>query len=116
MKIRFYLDEDVPVQLAKAMQQRGISVLTTQEAGMSESTDEQQVVFAVTQQRTILTHNKRDFVIIHKTYMEIGKDHRGIIVADRNKVGELLRRVSKLWATVSEEDMKNRLEFLGSWR
>ncbi len=35
MKIRFYLDEDVPVQLAKAMQLRGIGVMTTQEAGDS---------------------------------------------------------------------------------
>ena len=116
MRVRFYLDEDVPVQLAKAMRQRGIDVLTTQEAGVTESTDEQQVVFAVKQHRSILTHNKRDFVVIHKAYMETEKEHHGIVVADRNKVGQLLRMTSKLWSTVSAEDMKIRLEFLGSWR
>ncbi|MDD5434390.1 MAG: DUF5615 family PIN-like protein [Nitrospira sp.] len=116
MTIKLYIDEDVPVQLAKAMQQRGMDVLTTQEAQMIESSDEQQLAFAITQQRSILTHNKRDFIVIHKAYLNCGKEHSWIIVADRNKVGQLLRMISKLCFTLSSEDMKNRLEFLGSWR
>ncbi len=34
MKIRLYLDEDAPIQLAKVLRQRGIDALTTQEAGI----------------------------------------------------------------------------------
>lgn len=116
MKIRLYLDEDAPIQLAKALRQRGIDALTTQEARMSESSDEQQVAFAAGQQRAVLTHNKRHFILIHQAYIEKGKEHWGIIVADQNKVGPLLRMLSKLWFTVSAEDMKNRLEFLSSWK
>lgn len=116
MRIRLYLDEDIPIQLAKALRQRGVDVLTTQEAEMAESTDEQQVAFAAENQRAILTHNKRDFVVIHRIYIQDGKEHWGIIVADQNKVGSLVRMVSKLWFTVSAEKMKNRLEFLSNWR
>ena len=93
MRVRFYLDEDVPAQLAKALRQRRIDILTTQEARMAESTDQQQAAFAVERQRAILTHNKRDFINIHRTYIESGKEHWGIIVADQNKVGPLLRLV-----------------------
>ena len=73
MKIKLYLDEDAAAPLATALRQRGIDVLTTQEAHRSGSKDEEQVAFAVEQHRSILTHNKRDFVIIHKAYLDEGK-------------------------------------------
>ena len=116
MRVQLYLDEDVPIQIAKALRQRGVDMLTTHEAGMAESADEQQVAFAAEKHRAILTHNKRDFVVIHRTYLQEGKEHWGIIVADQNKVGSLVRMVSKLCFTVSAEAMKNRLEFLSNWK
>ena len=116
MRLALYLDEDVAVQLATALRQRGIDALTTRDAGMAHASDTQQVAFAASQRRAILTHNKRDFILIHRTYVEQGDEHSGIIVADHDTLGPLVRRVSKLWFTVSAERMKNRLEFLGSWR
>jgi hypothetical protein len=83
---------------------------------MAESTDSEQAAFAATQQRAIVTHNKRDFVLIHRSYIEKGKEHWGIIAADQNKIGPLIRMISKLWFTLSTEEMKNRLEFLSRWR
>ena len=93
MRVRLYLDEDIPIQLAKALRQRGIDVLTTQEAKMGKSTDEQQVAFAAEKQRSILTHNKRHFIQVHQTYIERGMEHWGIIVADQNRIGLLLQMV-----------------------
>lgn len=98
------------------MKQRGADVLTTQEADMGSSSDDAQVAFATGQQRVLLTHNKRDFILIHQRYLGKGKDHWGIVVADHDRVGYLLRRLSKLWFTVPVEEMKNRLEFLGRWK
>lgn len=116
MRIRLYLDEDIPIQLARALRQRGVDILTTQEAEMGESTDEQQVGFAAEQQRTILTHNKQHFIKIHHAIIEKGMEHWGIIVADQNRIGLLLQMVSRLLFTVSAESMKNRLEFLSNWK
>lgn len=116
MRIALYFDEDVAVPLAKALQQRGIDVLTTQDAGMAASSDEKQVAFAAEQRRAIFTHNKRDFIMIHKRYLKKGSEHSGIIVADQDRLGPLLKSISKLWFTLSAESMKNRLEFLSSWR
>lgn len=116
MKIKLYLDEDVAAPLAEALRQRGMDILTTQEARRSESKDEEQVAFAVEQHRSILTHNKRDFVIIHKAHLDAGKAHWGIIVADQKPVGQLMRMISRLWFTLPAEKMKNHLEFLSNWR
>lgn len=53
--------------------------------------------------------------MIHKRYLEKGSEHSGIIVADQDRLGPLVKSVSKLWFTLSAESMKNRLEFLSSW-
>lgn len=86
MSIRFYFDEDIPVPLARAMKQRGADVLTTQEADMESSSNDAQVAFAAGQQRVLLTHNKRDFILIHQRYLGEGKDHWGMVVADHDRV------------------------------
>ena len=57
MKIRLYLDEDVDVALALALRQRGIDVLTTQEAGHLRLPDEDQLAFAAQAGRAFFTHN-----------------------------------------------------------
>lgn len=79
------------------------------------ASDPEQIKFASEKGRAFLTHNKRDFIILHKAYMEQGKAHSGIIVADQNKIGPLLRMVLKLCHALSAEEMNNRLEFLGRW-
>ena len=54
MKIRLYLDEDVDVALASALRQRGIDVLTTQETGKRQQTDEAKLEYAVQAGRVFL--------------------------------------------------------------
>ncbi len=58
MTIRLYLDEDVDVALATALRQRGIDVLTTQEAGTLGLPDEDQFAFATQAGRVFFTHNR----------------------------------------------------------
>jgi len=54
--IRLYLDEDVA--LAAARRQRGIDVLSTQEAGHLGLPDEDQLTFAARGERVFSTHNR----------------------------------------------------------
>jgi hypothetical protein len=63
-----------------------------------------------------LIHNKRDFIILHKDFLENGRPHSGIIVTDQLPVGTLLKRTMKLWFTLNTDEMKNRLEFLSNWK
>ncbi len=54
---RLYLDEDVDARLAEALQQRGYDIETTVIAGLLEVSDEQQLAYAVSQRRALVTHN-----------------------------------------------------------
>ncbi len=116
MKIRLYLDEDVDVALAATLRQRGVDVLTTQEAGHLGSRDEDQLAFATHVGRVFFTHNRSDFARLHKEVTGTHRSHTGLILSDQLPIGVLLRRLSNLCFNLTQEDMGNRLEFLGQWR
>lgn len=113
--IRLYLNEDVHIRLAKALRQRGFDAITTVEAGMLGTPDEEQLALAVSQGRAILTFNRGDYARLHKQYAEHGWEHCGIIVSEQYPIGELLRRVLNLFMSLSADDMRNRLEYLSQW-
>lgn len=58
-----------------------------------------------------------DFYRIHREYLAHGQSHAGIILArqQRYSVGEQTRRLLKLIATRSADEMKNQIEFLNAW-
>ena len=116
MRIRLYLDEDVPLSFAQALLNRGVDVVSTQQAGNRQLSDKEQLAFASKVKRAVLTHNKRDFIILHDEFIGKGAEHNGIILSDQLPVGVLLKRLMKLWFTWTAEDMRSRLEFLSNWK
>jgi len=116
MRLKAYVDEDVPLSFAQALRNRGVDCITTQEAGNKGFSDSEQLAFSVENRRAIITHNKKDFILLHTEYAQSGKIHAGIVVADQLPVGITLRRFMKLWFATTNEDMANRLEFLSNWK
>ena len=118
MRTRLYLDEDsMRNALVIALQARGVDVLTALEAGMIERSDEEHLDYATAQSRVLYSFNVGDFYRLHTAYITQGKSHAGIILArqQRYSVGEQMRRLLKLIATKSAEQMKDQVEFLSSW-
>jgi hypothetical protein len=75
---RFYADENFPPPVAEALRELGHDVLTVLEAGQAEQAipDEEVPAFAVGQNRTVLTLNRKHFVRLHATHPH----HAGIVV------------------------------------
>ncbi len=116
MNCRFYLDEDINVTLEQALINRGVDAISTLKAGQIGNRDEEQLIFAKDENRIIVTHNTRDFVILHKIFLNDDRVHSGIIVSDQLSIGALLKSVMKLWFSLDNEEMQNRLEFLSNWK
>ena len=113
-----YLDEDVQASaLIEALRARGLDVLTTSEAGRSNSTDEEQLAFATLGGRVLISCNIADFARLHYATIEAGREHAGIILIRQQKwgPGELARRIVRLLAAVPNHSMRNRLEFISGW-
>jgi predicted nuclease of predicted toxin-antitoxin system len=116
MKIKLYLDEDVPLSFAQALLNRGVDAVTTQQAGNQGKSDVEQLLYATTEGRVIFTHNKKDFILLNNKFLQEKKEHFGIILSDQLHTGILLKRFMKLWFSMKATDIKNRCEFLSNWK
>jgi hypothetical protein len=63
--LALFFDEDVSREIVENLRQRGFDVLSAREADRLHLDDEQQLAFAVSQQRTLVTHNRNDFELLH---------------------------------------------------
>ncbi len=96
---------------------RGIDVQTAFDAGMIERTDEDHLAFATAHGRVLCSFNVGDFFQLHTSYLVQHKVHTGIILARQQHytVGQHLRRLLRLMAALTPEEMRNRVEFLSAW-
>lgn len=119
MKISLYLDEDsMDAHLVRALRARNIKVMTAYEAEMIERSDEDHLQYTSIHNYVLFSFNVRDFYHLHTKFMEQGKYHAGIVLAQQQKysAGNLSRRLMKLIAIVSADEMRNRIEFISRWQ
>ncbi len=110
--IDLYLDEDVNVLIADLVRARGFRVTTTQAARQVGTTDANQLAFATTQRKAILTHNRVHFEALAQKYLEEKKAHSGIIIAVRRPPKELSRRVLILLDSVTADEIENQIRYI----
>ncbi|MGH8058052.1 MAG: DUF5615 family PIN-like protein [Candidatus Entotheonellia bacterium] len=118
MRSRLYFDEDsMHEALVRALRARGVDVVTALEAGTIEREDREHLEYATAQGRVLYSFNVGDFYRLHTAYLAQRQSHAGIVLArqQRYAVGEQLRRLLRLIATRSAEEMRNRVEFLSAW-
>lgn len=82
MIARLYSNENFPLPVVEALRQYGHDVLTTGDAGNANAAipDEQVLSFATQSGRAVITHNRRDFIELHRLHPV----HEGIIVCTDN--------------------------------
>jgi hypothetical protein len=118
VKLRLYFDEDSMNQaLLRALAARGVDATSALGAGMIRRSDADHLAYATGEGRALFSFNVGDFCRLHDQWLAAGRSHAGIVVAQQRRfaVGEQLRRLLRLVATISAEDMRGRIEFLGSW-
>ena len=73
-----YADENFPYPVVLELRRLGHNVLTIQEAGKSgqKTPDETLLADATNEERSVLTHNRQDFIHLHNIHPQ----HAGIIV------------------------------------
>ena len=81
---------------------------------MVERRDEDHLNYATAQGRVLYTFNVKDFYLLHAAFQVSNRPHAGIVLArqQRYSIGLQVRRMLRLIAGTSAEEMKNRVEFL----
>ena len=111
-KIALLLDEDVRPMLGEILRQRGYDAIHVLDAGRTGKTDAEQLAYAVSQQRTILTHNIRHFSLLNQRYHDEGREHFGILLSPQAQLKDLLRRALRFLGRHTADHMKNNVLWL----
>jgi predicted nuclease of predicted toxin-antitoxin system len=108
-RIRFLLDENISPQVAIGLRKRGIDVLTVHELQRGGLSDLEQLQFSSSKRRVIVTHD-RDFLVLGSR----GIRHAGIAWCHQKKcsIGQLIKSLVLLHATLTEKDMIGQVKFL----
>jgi predicted nuclease of predicted toxin-antitoxin system len=110
--IELYVDEDVSVLVAELLRVRGFAAQTTQEAGRKNTDDVEQLTYAVSQQRAVLTHNRDDFAMLAQEYFATGRKHYGIIIAVRRPPQEIVRRLMTILNQTTADEMEDQVIYI----
>jgi hypothetical protein len=94
-----------------------VDVVTALDAGMIERGDGEHLDYATENDRVLCTFNVGDFYRLHSEYLSQGHRHAGIVFMQQQRfsVGEQMRRLLRLIAVKSAEEMENWVEFLSAW-
>jgi predicted nuclease of predicted toxin-antitoxin system len=113
---KLYLNEHLSPRLVAQLRQYGFDVTSTLELGMVEADDDEQLAYAASQQRAIVTFNHKDFAVRHAQYLAEGKEHWGIILSTQESTDVIRRRLLRLLNTLSAEELKNQIRWLNEFK
>lgn len=104
-----YMDEDMSALVATLLRSRGLDVTTVPEQLTLGKTDSEQLEFAASLGRCLVTHNRVDFERLHLQFIEEGREHCGIIVVPQKTAYEVVQRVGILVNTLTVDSINNQL-------
>ncbi len=113
---KLYLNEHLSPRLAEQLRKYGFDVTSTLECHMVEADDDEQLAYAASDQRAIVTFNHKDFAVRHTRYLAEGREHWGIILSTEEAIDVVRRRLLRLLNTVSAEELKNQIRWLNEFR
>jgi len=107
-----YLDEDVSNLVARLLRSRGMDVATVQEHQMLGKSDPQQLMYAASINRCILTHNRVDYEILHLQYATDRIKHSRIMIIPQKTPHEIAARAMILLDALTADEIENQLLYI----
>ena len=109
-RLRFYLDELMPIAIAEQLNRRGIDTVTVRDLRLQGRSDAHHLRLAHEMGRVLCTLDDDYFGLI-----KYGAAHSGIVFGsrkDRRAIGTWVRFLVWMHGTYTLEDMRNHIEYL----
>ncbi len=109
MRVRFYLDENVPIAVAEQLFRRGIDAVTVRDLGLLGQSDIDHMALANSTGRVLCTHDS-DYLDMARA----GLSHCGIVFGQQHKhgVGNWVGFLELVYSIYDADEMNGRIEYL----
>jgi hypothetical protein len=77
-----------------------------------QATDDEQLLYAVSQQRALVTHNRSDFETLVRAYLDTERMHYGVILAVRRSPEAIAQRLLAILNQVTANEMQNQIRYI----
>jgi predicted nuclease of predicted toxin-antitoxin system len=93
--MRFLLDEDLNPAAAEIARGLGLDVVSVHEIDRRGFSDEEQLRFAITQRRTVVTRNRDDFLRLTSSFYAAGELHHGLLIVPHSLPNHRPERIAR---------------------
>jgi hypothetical protein len=114
--VDFHLDSDVSLRLVPLLQNAGHTVATARDPAHASATDDAQFLAAVQNGRLLVTHNRRDFALLHGAWRTWPAafglalpTHPGILALDHGPPGRICEAIEEILASTAPSTRSNEM-------
>jgi hypothetical protein len=95
--LKFYIDEDISPKIAEILRDNNIDAVSAHEVGRSGTgiTDEEQLAYASTEGRCLVTYNGRHYITLTGKFFEKEWKHAGIVIIPSSMPSDNFGMISK---------------------
>lgn len=93
--MRYYLDEDVSPKVAEILRQEGVDAESAHEVGMLQASDLEQLKYAVSKKRCMVTRNRNDFIRLTVLFFNENRPHHGVLIIPYSYPGDRFAQIAK---------------------
>ena len=92
--MKFYLDEDLSPQIAELLRKKGHDCISAHETEMLGASDLEQLTFASSHKRCLVTKNRDDFIRLTVQFFNDNLPHFGLLIIPSTIPGDRFSKIA----------------------
>lgn len=108
--MKYYLDEDLSPKIAEILRKQGIDAISVYETGMAQASDREQLEYAVSGGRCLITRNRNDFIKLTVQFFNEHRKHYGILIIPHTLPGDKFSLIAKAIAKYDVKHSREKIE------
>jgi len=93
--MKYYIDEDISPEVAEILRENQIDAVGTHEMDMAQSSDREQLEYAASQRRAVVTRNRDDFIRLTVQFFNELRPHCGVLIVPYSIPGDKFRLMAE---------------------